>query len=165
VKIINNNHNYLTLKNNPYPMRILGGFFFIISSMFVYGSLGGYTNYDKAPDYVIKLHFIAGSIGVLIGSWLILTKSSFIEISAATQTISVIKSNLLSKTEVSVPFNKIKEFFVSEKIDDGSPIWKIDVELKLNESFQLTDVWHSDREQCDEAVNAANNLLHFSNLN
>jgi hypothetical protein len=160
VRITKNNHDDLILKNNPYPIRFLGVFFFLISSLFVYGSLGGYSNYATAPGYVIKLHFLGGAVGVLVGSCLILSKTSYIKISAATQTVGIIKSNLLGKTEISIPFYKIKQFFVSEKTDDGSLIWKVDLELESDETIEPTSVWHSDQEQCEEAANAANLILH-----
>jgi hypothetical protein len=140
-------------------MRFVGLFFFLVSSTFVFGSLGGYSNYSAAPDWVIKLHFLGGAIGVLTGSWLILSKTSYIKISAATQTVGIIKSNLLGKVETSIPFYKIKQFFVSEKIDDGSPIWKVEMELESDETIELTNVWHSDQEQCEKASNAANSIL------
>ncbi len=142
-------------------MRFIGLFFFLVSSTFVYGSLGGYSNYAQASELTIKLHFLGGFVGVCIGSWLILTKSTYVKISAATQTVSIIKRNLFGKKETLVPFYKIKEFIVSDKFDqDGDLIWKVDLELESEEIIELTDVWINDKPQCEEAANSGNLLLH-----
>jgi hypothetical protein len=142
-------------------MRFVGLFFFLVSSLFVYGSLGGYSNYAEAPEWVIKAHFLGGAIGVFTGSWLILTKSAYVKISAATQIVSIIKSNLLGKKETVIPFYKIKEFIVSDKLDqDGDPVWKVDLEVESTEIIELTDVWINDKPQCEETATTANLILH-----
>jgi hypothetical protein len=141
-------------------MRFIGLFFFLVSSTFVYGSLGGYTNYAQASPLTIKLHFLGGFVGVCIGSWLILTKSAYVKISAATQTVGIIKSNLLGKVETSIPFYKIKQFIISDDLnEDRELVWKVDLELESDEIIELTSVWNSDKEQCEEAVNTANKVL------
>jgi hypothetical protein len=161
VRIVKNKHDDTILKNNPYPTRFVGVFFFVISSMFVYGGLGGYSNYRDGDPLIMKLHALFGMIGVSLGVWLILTKSSYVKISAATQTVNIIKSNLLGKNETSIPFYKIKEFIVSDKFDqDGDLIWKVDLELESDEIIELTDVWINDKPQCEEAANSGNLLLH-----
>jgi hypothetical protein len=161
VRITKNDHDDLILKNNPHPLRFVGLFFFLVSSAFVYGSLGGYSNYAEAPEYVIKLHFLGGAVGVFTGSWLILTKSAYVKISAATQTVGIIKSNLLGKKETLIPFYKIKEFIVSDKLDqDGDPIWKVDLELENADIIEFTRVWSNDKPLCEEAAKTANLILH-----
>jgi hypothetical protein len=165
VRITKNNHGDLILKNNPSPIRFLGVLFLIISSGFVYGSLGGYSNYAEASDLAIKLHFIFGIIGVSVGVWLMLTKTSHIDISAVNQTVNLVKSNLLGKKETSIPFYKIKQFIVSEKEDqDGDPIWKVDLQMESAEIIELSSVWLHDKPQCEEAVTTANKVLEHKHL-
>jgi hypothetical protein len=160
VRITKNNHDILILKNNASPIRFLGFFFLIISSAFVYGSLGGYSNYAEASDLAIKLHFIFGVIGSCVGIWLILTKTSRVEILSAKQTVNLIKSNLLGKIETSIPFYKLKQFIVSEKEDqDGDPIWKVDLQTESAEVIELSSVWLHDKPQCEEAATTANKVL------
>jgi hypothetical protein len=165
VRITKNNHNDLILKNNPYPIRFVGVFFFVISSMFVYGGLGGYSNYRDGDPLIMKLHALFGMIGVGVGIWLFLTKTSKVNISATTQTVKLITNNLLGKKERSIPFYKIKEFIVSDKLDqDGDPIWKVDMELESNEIVELSGVWLHDKPQCEEAVITANKVLKHNHL-
>lgn len=159
MKIIKNNHEII-LKNNPYPLRFIGLFFFVISSTFVYGSLGGYSNYAQADSLVLKIHFLFGAIGVCFGSSLILTKSTCVIISELTRNVKLIKNNFFSKNEASIPFYKIKQFIISEKEDqDGDSIWKVDLELESAEIIELTSVWLHDKPQCEEASNSANLIL------
>jgi hypothetical protein len=155
----------LILKNNSSPIRFLGFFFLIISSAFVYGSLGGYSNYAEASDLAIKLHFIFGTIGSCVGIWLILTKTSSVNISAVSQTVNLVRSNLLGKKETSIPFYKIKQFIVSEKEDqDGDPIWKVDLQMESAEIIELSSVWLHDKPQCEEAAVTANKVLEHKHL-
>jgi hypothetical protein len=159
VRIIENNHG-LSLKNNPSPIRFLGIFFLLIGSAFVYGSLGGYSNYAEASGLAIKLHFSFGIIAVCVGVWLIATKTSRVEIFAATQTVNLIESNLFGEKQTSIPFCKIKQFIVSEKEDqDGDSIWKVDAELESAEILELSSVWLHDKSHCEKAVTAANKTL------
>jgi hypothetical protein len=159
VRIIENNHG-LILKDNPSPIRFLGFFFLIISSAFVYGSLGGYSNYSEASALALKLHFTFGVIGVCVGIWLILTKTSHVEIVSANQAVNLIKRNLMSRNEISIPFYKIKQFIVSEKEDqDGDPIWKVDLQMESAEIIELSSVWLHDKPQCEEAAKVGNLLL------
>ncbi len=165
MRIIKNKHDDIILKTNPNPLRFIGLFFFSISSLFVYGSLGGYSNYAQATELTIKLHFLFGSVGVCIGSWLILTKSSYVQISAATQTVAVIKSNLLGKKQTLIPFYKIKEFIISDDLDeDRNLVWKVDLELESGEITELTTLWLNDKEQCEKAANTANKVLKHNHL-
>ncbi len=159
MRIIENNRG-LILKDNPNPIRFLGFFFLLISSASVYGSLGGFSNYTEAKNYELILAFIFGIIGASVGSWLILTKNSQVNISAINQTANLIKSNLLGKKETSIPFYKLKQFIVSEKEDqDGDPIWKVDLEMESAEIIELSSVWLHDKPQSEKAANTANKVL------
>src|SRR5688500_6881440 len=103
------NANELTIQETPGLLWILGALFLFVGGIFVYGSLGGFTNADEVPQYAIYLSFFMVAIAVAAGLWIIyrapVTK---ISVNRLSHTISVTKFGLFGKKENIYSFDDIK---------------------------------------------------------
>lgn len=141
---------------------LVGLFFAIIGGTFVYGSLGGFSNWNEVETWQIFLTFVMGSLGILVGCWVIF-RAPFtkIFINRYTNTIIHRTRGVLSKEEKIYHFDEVKQFFVIEgKDDDGDEIWDLALELQNGETVKLSVISGPIEEDRRNIVFQTNEFMH-----
>lgn len=151
----------LILQDAPGCLWLFGAFFVLVGGVFVYGSLGGFTDYDRVPWWAIALSFFMGAIAVSVGIWQIaLHPSSKAIINSRTKTVLYARSGLFGKTERILRFGEIRRFSVEKSEDDeGNPLWRLELNLTSGETVELTSVWERNEEKCEAVAARANEFL------
>ena len=139
---IEQTHNEIIISDTPGCLWFVGLFFTMISGIFVYGSLGGFTNYKDYSPWVIGLTFLMGAIGIGVGIWLIynapITK---IVLNRTDETVFMTRFGLFGKRETVYSFDEIQRFcLVEEKDDEGSNIWSVGMILTNGETIKITSL-------------------------
>jgi hypothetical protein len=150
--------NELILRDAPGGLWIFGLFFAIIGAIFVFGSLGGFTNYDEVPRYAIYLSFLMGATGIGVGVWQISAHPlSKIIINPQIKIVRRTERGLFKNRDETYHFEEIAQFIAIEDEDDESnPIWKLAMLLKDGETIELTKVWSHDAEKYPETAQSLN---------
>lgn len=145
--------NELLLRDKPGCLWIFGLFFISVSSVFVYGSLGGFTNYDRVPGWAISFSFFMGAIGIAIGVWQISSHPlSKIVINRQTKIIAWSQRGLFKKIDRVFRFEDVREFAVDRGEDsEGDPIWKVELNLTSGETVEITRVWERNEKECNRS--------------
>ncbi len=68
---IKQTENELIIQETPGCLWIFGLFFAFVGAIFVYGSFGGLTDYDKQAAWMLMFAFLMGAIAVACGVWII----------------------------------------------------------------------------------------------
>jgi len=139
---IKQTENELITQEMPGCLWIFGLFFAFVGSIFVYGSLGGFTNADEVLRYAIYLAFLMGAIGVACGVWVISRAPvSKIVVNRINETVVYTKYGLSGKTESRFRFDEIKQFcLVEEKDSEGDTIWSLGLELANRETIKISSL-------------------------
>ena len=134
--------NELIIKETPGCLWLVGLFFAIIGAAFVYGSLGGYSNYKDAETWVLAIHFLGGSAAIATGYWLIFQAPvTKITIDRDTKTLTYSKRGLFKKTENIYSFDQIKQFRSIEVIDnEGDTVWALGMELTSGVTVKISSL-------------------------
>lgn len=66
----------LTIKETPAGLWVFGVFFILVGGSFVFGALGGYSNYRSLSPLILGVHLLVGLIGVASGYWIVLSHLS-----------------------------------------------------------------------------------------
>lgn len=151
----------LILQDAPGCLWLFGAFFVFVGSIFVYGSLGGFTNYDRVPWWAIAFSFFMGAIAVGVGIWQIaLHPSSKVIINPRTKIVFQRQRGLFKKADRNFRFEEIRRFSVEQGEDgEGDPIWKLELILMSGETVELTSVWERNQEKCETVAAKANQFL------
>jgi len=134
--------NELVIQETPGCLWIFGLFFAVIGGIFVYGSLGGFTNADEVPRYVIYFSFLMGIIAVGVGFWIIFRAPvSTLIVNRADETLTYTKYGLFGKRQTAYGFDQIKQFcLIEEKDSEGDPIWSLGLELANGETLKISSL-------------------------
>ncbi|HSK70834.1 MAG TPA: hypothetical protein VK892_04000 [Pyrinomonadaceae bacterium] len=134
--------NELIIQEAPGCLWILGLLFVFIGGVFVYGSLGGFTNADEVPRYAIYLAFLMGAIAVAAGVWVIFhAPVTKVFINRQTETVAFVRRGLFGKRENIFSFEQIKQFcLIEEKDSEGDPIWSLGMELSNGETIKISSL-------------------------
>lgn len=139
---IEQTENELIIKESPGCLWIFGLFFVFVGGVFVYGALGGLTNYDSQDPRLLALAFVMGSIGIAAGIWIIyrapITK---VVVDRIEQTVLMARYGLFGKQKTFYHFDEIERFcLVEEKDDEGGDIWSFGMELTSGETIKITSL-------------------------
>ena len=63
--------NELIIRETPGCLRLLGGLFCFVGGVFVYGTLGGFSDRDEFSFWTLARAFSMGAVGVIAGIWII----------------------------------------------------------------------------------------------
>ena len=134
--------NQITVQETPGCLWIVGLFFAFVGGIFVYGSLGGFTDYDKQPPWMLMLVCLMGSTAVGFGIWAIynapITK---VVIDRIDKNVLITRFGLFGKRQNVYQFDEIKYFRLIEDLDDeGSLIWSFGIELSSGELIKITSL-------------------------
>lgn len=134
--------NELIIRETPGCLWILGLFFAIIGGVFVYGSLGGLTDWDRQAAWMLAITFVMGSMGVAAGIWIIygapITK---VVIDRIENTVLMTRYGLFGKRETFYAFDEIEQFcLIEEKDDESNPIWSLGMNLSRGETIKISSL-------------------------
>ena len=134
--------NQITVEETPGCLWLVGLFFAFVGGIFVYGALGGLTDYAKQSPWMLSLAFLMGSIGVAAGIWIIynapITK---VFINREENRVLLRRYGLFGKQETTYRFDEIECFrLIEAKDDEGSPIWSFGLELLDGELVKITSL-------------------------
>lgn len=123
--------NELIIQETPGCLWFFGLFFALVGGVFVYGSLGGFSNWDKVPWWANALAFFMGAIGVAVGIWQIwLAPVTKIIINQTGKTVTVFKRGIFKNEREIYDFDQVKRFCtIEEKDSEGDPIWSFGMEF------------------------------------
>ena len=132
----------MIIKEAPGCLWFLGIFFAVIGTFFVYGSLGGYSNWSEASWWVIVLHFLGGCCAIAAGYWIIyrapVTK---VVIDRGLETVSFKRRGISRRDERTFRFDQIKQFCLIEKPDfDNDYVWALGLEMNDGEIIQISSL-------------------------
>jgi hypothetical protein len=136
------NENELTIGEAPGCLWIFGLFFAIIGGAFVYGSLGGFSNYAEVGPWGLAASFFMGSTGVAAGFWIIFhAPVTKVTVDRKARTAVHTQRGLFGKKERSYRFDLVREFCLIEEVDgDGDPIWSLGLELSDGERVRISSL-------------------------
>ncbi len=139
---IKQNPNELIIQETPGCLWFVGLFFSMVGGTFVYGALGGFSNWDEVPFWQLALAFFMGAIAVAGGIWIIYQAPiSQIVIDRIEDKVLLKRRGLFGKHETGYKFSEIKEFcLIEDKDDEGSPIWSVGIELINSEKIKITSM-------------------------
>ena len=132
--------NEIVINEAPGCMWIFGLFFALIGGTFVYGSLGGFTNYREVPGWQLVLGFFMGSVGVVTGLWIIFhAPVTKVTVDRFRRIVIHKKVGLFGKKETEYGFDEVKEFSLIEETDsDGDPIWSLGLDVANGETIKIS---------------------------
>lgn len=158
---IKQNDGEMILQDAPGCLWLFGSFFAVIGGIFLYGSLGGFHNFNEVPLWGNLAGAAMGAIGVAVGVWKIGSHpASKTVIDRQIKTVTHAERGLFGKSEKTFHFENIRRFFVREDKDgEGDPIWKVEMELLFGESVEVTRVWSRNLRECETVAANANEFL------
>ncbi|MDQ3130487.1 MAG: hypothetical protein M3Q99_06970 [Acidobacteriota bacterium] len=132
--------NELILEETPGCLWIFGMFFVCVGAVFVYGSLGGLTDYERHTAWTLALAFLMGSSAIAVGIWIIyrapITK---VVINRIEDTVLMTRYGLFGKQITAYHFDEIEQFcLVAEKDSEGSDIWSVGIQMTNGEMIIVT---------------------------
>lgn len=151
----------LVIRETPGLLWVLGGFFIAISSMFVYGALGGYSNWNEALRFTIGAHLAMGLIGISVGFGVIFSAPvTRIVIDRFNRTLLYRVRGLLRRSETVYRFDQIDSFsLIEEKDSDGDPKWSVGLKLREGEVLKVSRLESPDESYKRNFVNQANEFM------
>lgn len=134
--------NQITVQEIPGCLWMVGLFFAFVGGVFVYGALGGLTDYHKQSPWMISLAGVMGMCAVAAGIWIIyqapITK---VLINRQDQNVLIKRYGLFGKRETVYQFDEIRYFrLIEDRDDEGSPIWSFGIELMNEELVKITSL-------------------------
>lgn len=134
--------NKLIIKETPGCLWLFGLFFALIGSVFVYGAIGGYSNFNDISPWVIAAHFFGGLCAIAAGYWIIYNAPlTRITIDRNTETVTQKTRGLSRRSDVVYRFDEIEQFRLIEKPDfDNDFVWSLGMELKDGELIEISAI-------------------------
>lgn len=132
----------LTIKEAPGCLWIFGFFFMAVGAAFVYGSLGGFTNYREVPPWQLALALLMGSAGLASGLWIIY-RAPVNKVTVDTDRKIIIheRTGITGRTTDYYNLDQVKEFCLIEETDDeGAPIWSLGLTLTDGEVVRISSL-------------------------
>ena len=154
--------NELIINEAPGCLWIFGLFFAGVGAIFVYGSLGGFSNSSEVGPWALALSFLMGSAGVATGFWIIFhAPVTKVTVDRKEKTVLHTQRGLFGKRENLYRFDQVRDFCLIEEVDDeGDPIWSLGLELSEGERVRISSLAsHSERFK-REFLFQANQFMH-----
>jgi hypothetical protein len=134
--------NELIIQETPGCLWFFGLFFVIIGGMLVYGTLGGFSNWNEVPAWQLILAFFVAVSVISGGIWVIsgapITK---IVINRIEDYVLIKKYGFFGKRETVYKFSEIKQFcLIEEKDSENDTIWSVGMELNDGELLKTSSM-------------------------
>lgn len=130
----------LTIKETPGCLWIFGLFFIIVGGSFVFGALGGYSNYSSLSPLILGAHLLGGLIGVACGYWVIyVAPVTRLTLDRSSETVTLKRRGIAGKVDRIFTFAEIKQFsLIEERDSEGDPIFSLGIDLTSSEEIKLS---------------------------
>ena len=130
----------LEIQNIPGCMWIFGGFFFVVGSLFIYGLLGGFTNYDEIESAEKIVGMIIALSGTAAGLWIILSHPVTVtKINGSEKKIIFSEKGFFIRKTSELKFSEVSKFIVTEEKDsDGDSFYYLCLHTKKGEKIKLS---------------------------
>ena len=154
--------NEIIVQETPGCLWVCGLFFVFVSGIFVYGSLGGLTDYDKQSSQMLAFAFLMGSIGIAAGVWIVSTAPiTKVVVNRVENRVLLIRYGFSGKKETVYRFDEIKHFRLIEgKDDEGDPIWSFGIEMLSDDLVKITSLPSHSEEYERKYVFQLNEFMH-----
>jgi hypothetical protein len=152
----------LTINEAPGCLWIFGLFFMAIGGLFVYGSLGGFTNSGSVPFWQLALAFFMGLTGVAAGLWIIY-RAPVTRVTVDTDKKIIIheRTGITGRNSNYYNLDHAKEFsLIEENDDEGDPIWSLGLVLKDGEIVRISSLPSHSESVKRNFLFEANRFLH-----
>ncbi|MCB1022928.1 MAG: hypothetical protein KDB79_00960 [Acidobacteria bacterium] len=132
--------NTIKISETPGCLWILGVFFVVIAGILLWGTLGGFSNWNEIETWELIATFIICVIGIAAGVWVIsggpITR---VVIDRLENTVSVNKYGFFGKRSSLYRFEEVSHFcLIEDKDSDDLPIWSIGIRLTSGETIPIT---------------------------
>lgn len=120
------------IQETPALVWFLGGFFIVIGSLFVYGTLGGFHNVSEMAAWERVLAFIFGAVGAVAGFWLLWgSPITTVRIDRESDELVVSRRRIWGSQRKTDSIANVQEFFVIEDSDsEGDPIFSLAIRYR-----------------------------------
>lgn len=154
--------NVLIIRETPGCLWIFGLFFAVIGSAFVYGALGGFTDWGSQPLWVLAVTLVMGSAAVAAGIWIIYgAPITRVVIDRIDNEVFIARYGLFGKRRSFYAFEEIEQFcLIEEKDDEGSPIWSLGMNLTGGETIKISSLPSHDERFIGNFVFQTNEFAH-----
>jgi hypothetical protein len=134
--------NELIIKETPAIIWFIGMFFTIIGGIFVYGSFGGFTNYNEVGIIVIYITRFMAFCAVAVGIWTIYKAPiTYIRINNLTKNLNITKTSIFGKSDENINLENVRKFLLIEGRDDENlPIWTFGYEKNDGDLVELASM-------------------------
>jgi hypothetical protein len=138
--------NVLIIRETPGCLWIFGLFFALVGGAFVYGALGGFTDWGSQSLWMLALAFVMGSAGVAAGIWIIYgAPITRVVIDRIDNEVFITRYGLFGKRQTFYAFEEIEEFrLIEEKDSEGDPIWSLGMDLVDGETIKISSLPNHD---------------------
>lgn len=152
----------LTISETPGCLWFLGAFFMLVGAAFIYGASGGYSNYADVPRYALILHFIGGTVALVVGvSLIFMAPMTRITIDRVTKTLHLKRRGFVDRIDRYYRFDEITDFCVIEGRDtDGDPIWSLSIDFSDGSDMKISAIESHDETKIRDIAFRANEFMY-----
>ncbi len=134
--------NELTFQETPGCLWVVGLFFAVMGGILVWGTLGGFSNWNEVPFWQLALAFVIAASAIVGGVWVIskapVTK---VVINRIENAVLMTRWGFFGRRQTVFSFDEIKRFcLIEEKDDEGSPIWYLGMKMTDDEMIKITSL-------------------------
>ncbi len=132
--------NTIKITEAPGCMWIFGLFFVVIGGMLLWGTLGGFSNWNEVETWELVVAFFIAASGIAGGVWIISSGPiARVVIDRVENTVSINKYGFFGKRSNFYRFEDVNHFcLIEDKDSDGLPIWSIGMRLMSSETIPIT---------------------------
>jgi len=156
------NENVLVIRETPGCLWIFGLFFATVGGVFVWGALGGFTDWGSQSLWMLAVAFAMGSIAVAVGVWIIHgAPVTRVRLDRLEKDVLITRYGLFGKRVSLYEFDEIEQFALLEEADDESnPIFSLAMNLHSGETVKISSLPSHDRRFKENFVFQTNEFMH-----
>lgn len=132
--------NTIKIDETPGCLWIVGLFFVVIGGIFLWGTLGGFSNWNEIETWELAVAFFICVGGIAAGVWIISSGPiARVAIDRVENTVSINKYGFFGKRSRFYRFEEVQHFYLIENTDsDDEPTWSIGMRLISGETIPIT---------------------------
>ncbi len=155
---ITQTNDKLTIHETPGCVWIFGLFFVLVGGAFVYGALGGLTDWDRQSPLMLAIALVFGVIGVGSGVWIISRAPiSNVVVDRFNEIVVWTRYGFMGRETFVYKFENVERFRLIEDRDtEGAEIWWFGMELVNGEVLTIGAIASHFEENERKFVFAAN---------
>ncbi|MEZ5343978.1 MAG: hypothetical protein R2681_00350 [Pyrinomonadaceae bacterium] len=140
--------NTIKISETPGCLWGIGIFFIVIAGMLLWGTLGGFSNWDELETWELVVAFLIAVSGIAAGVWAISGGPvARVVIDRVENTVSVKRFGFFGKQNYFYRFDEIRHFYLMEDTDsDGEQTWLIGMRLNSGETIPVNSLAINDEE-------------------